>query len=67
MQKRMLFAGFTAEEDNNPELVYTTRVEKHIGSVASCKCVMNVQRRESVGPAFNHWGLAVFFLMYVIV
>ncbi len=28
---------YSCEEDNNPELVYTTRVEKHIGSVASCK------------------------------
>ncbi len=27
---------YSCEEDNNPELVYTTRVEKHIGSVASC-------------------------------
>ncbi len=31
IQKRMLFAGFTScEEDNNPELVYTTPVWKNI-------------------------------------
>ncbi len=28
---------YSCEEDNNPELIYTTRVEKLIGSVASCK------------------------------
>ncbi len=42
VQKRMLFAGFTAvKKNNNSELVYTaTCVERHIGSVAPANCLM---------------------------
>ncbi len=52
MQKRMLFAGFTAVKKTIIQNWFTPHMcRKHIGSVASCKlCHVNVQRRELVGP-----------------
>ncbi len=70
MQKRMLFAGFTAAKKTKIQnWLHHTCVEKHIGSVASCKqCHVNVQRRELVGPGLRPLMLgSVFCWIYVIV
>ncbi len=54
---------YSCEEDNNSELVlHHTCVERHIGSVASCKLShVNVQRRESVGPGLQPLRLGSVF------
>ncbi len=62
MQREYCCWFYSCEEDNNSELVYTTRVERHIGSVASCKLShVNVQRRESVGPGLQPLRLGSVF------
>ncbi len=68
MQNRLLFAGFTAVKKTIIQnWVYThTCVERHIGSVASCKSSpVNVQRRESVGPGLQPLRLGRVFLLNI--
>ncbi len=56
MQRGLLFAGFTAVKKTIIQNWFTPHMlERHIGSVASCKLSpVNVQRHESVGPGLHH-------------
>ncbi len=63
MQKRLLFAGFTAVKKTIIQNWFTPHMlERHIGSVASCKpSPVNVQRHESVGPGLQPLRLGRVF------
>ncbi len=63
MQKRMLFAGFTAVKKTIIQNWFTPHMCREVyGSVASCKLShVNVQRRESVGPGLQPLRLGNVF------
>ncbi len=63
MQKRMLFAGFTAVKKTIIQNWFTPHMcREAYGSVASCKLShVSVQRRESVGPGLQPLRLGSVF------
>ncbi len=66
MQKRMLFASFTAAKKTISRTgLHHTCLEKHIGSVASCNSDVWMYNGASWwGQAFDHWTLGRVFVWY---
>ncbi len=62
MQKRMLFAGFTAVKKTIIQNWFTPHMCRKTYWIRSLLQIVNVQRRESWGQAFDH--LAVFSFWY---
>ncbi len=67
MQKRMLFAGFTAVKKTiiqnwfTPHMCREAYWIRSLLQIVSCECTT---ARGLWGQAFNHWGLAMFFTEY---
>ncbi len=67
MQKRMLFAGFTAVKKTIIQNWFTPHMCREAYWIRSppANCLMWMYNGASRwGQAFNHWGLAVFFTEY---
>ncbi len=67
MQKRMLFAGFTAVKKTIIQNWFTPHMRREAYWIRSLLQIISCEMYNGAsrwGQAFNHWGLAVFFTEY---